>query len=117
MTESPYQHPITASGHTEIIAMESSTDASNESHTKFDLDRFHPLFAEPDGDVILAAKGGEVLFRMHRFTLKMTSGFFKTMYNLPQCVDSVGFLTQTTYFDFSQTKYHDIPPYGHLLHR
>lgn len=69
--------------------MESSSDLSLGSRTKFELDRFHPLFADPDGDVILAAKGGEVLFRLHSFILKMTSGFFKTMYTLPQCVDVV----------------------------
>lgn len=75
----------------DIISMESSTDLGLGSRMKIELDRFHPLFVAPDGDVILAAKGGEVLFRVHSFTLRMTSGFFKTMYTLPQYVDMVPF--------------------------
>jgi hypothetical protein len=66
--------------------MESSTDLEVGVRTRIELDRFHPLFTSLDGDVILAAKGGELFFRMHSFTLKMTSGFFRTMYSLPQYV-------------------------------
>jgi hypothetical protein len=44
----------------------------------------HPLFSNPDGDVILGSKGGDVLFRTHSFILKTTSGFFRTMFSLPQ---------------------------------
>ncbi|KAF8893938.1 hypothetical protein BD779DRAFT_1467525 [Infundibulicybe gibba] len=45
---------------------------------------FHPSFLSPEGDAVLAANGGKVLFRVHSFTLKTTSGWFKTMYSLPQ---------------------------------
>ncbi|KZP08450.1 hypothetical protein FIBSPDRAFT_1052417 [Athelia psychrophila] len=45
---------------------------------------FHPLFSSPDGDVILGAKGGSLLFRTHSFTLKTASGWFRTMFSLPQ---------------------------------
>lgn len=43
----------------------------------------HPLFSSPDGDVLLGAKDG-VLFRVHSFTLKTTSGWFRDMFSLPQ---------------------------------
>lgn len=45
---------------------------------------FHPLFSSPDGDVILGAKGGNLLFRTHSYTLKTASGWFRTMFSLPQ---------------------------------
>lgn len=45
---------------------------------------YHPLFSSMDGDVILGAKGGEILFRTHSFVLKTTSGWFRTMFSLPQ---------------------------------
>jgi len=43
----------------------------------------HPLFSSSDGDIILGAKGG-TLFRVHSYTLKTTSGWFRTMFSLPQ---------------------------------
>ncbi|KAF7975064.1 hypothetical protein HWV62_16132 [Athelia sp. TMB] len=46
--------------------------------------QYHPLFSSPDGDVILGAKGGNLLFRTHSFTLKTASGWFRTMFSLPQ---------------------------------
>ena len=46
--------------------------------------QFHPLFASPEGDVVLSARGGQTYFRVHSYTLKTTSGFFRAMYNLPQ---------------------------------
>lgn len=63
-------------------------EAANELKFGNEQERFHPLFSSPDGDVILAAKGGELFFRVHTFTLKMTSGFFRTMYSLPQYVST-----------------------------
>lgn len=42
----------------------------------------HPLFTE--GDTTLAAKGGSTFFRVYSHTLKMTSGFFRSMFSLPQ---------------------------------
>ncbi|KAH9940476.1 uncharacterized protein BXZ73DRAFT_88708 [Epithele typhae] len=44
---------------------------------------YHELFSSTDGDVVLGSKDG-VLFRVHSFTLKTTSGWFRAMYSLPQ---------------------------------
>lgn len=46
--------------------------------------KLHPAFASPEGDTILSARGGQTFFRVHSYTLKTTSGFFKAMYDLPQ---------------------------------
>jgi hypothetical protein len=43
----------------------------------------HPLFSSSDGDIILGSKGG-TLFRVHSYTLKTTSQWFRTMFSLPQ---------------------------------
>jgi hypothetical protein len=51
--------------------------------------KFHPLFSSIDGDVILGAKDGSVFFRVHSFSLKTASGFFRTMFTLPQKTQSV----------------------------
>ncbi|KAJ3569624.1 hypothetical protein NP233_g4930 [Leucocoprinus birnbaumii] len=64
-------------------------------HVPSVTDRLHPLFASPDGDVILSARGGQTFFRVHTYTLKTTSGFFRAMYNLPQSkspVDNIIYL-------------------------
>ncbi|KAF8909904.1 hypothetical protein CPB85DRAFT_1221834 [Mucidula mucida] len=47
---------------------------------------YHPLFSE--GDTVLSPKGGEILFRVYSHTLKMTSGFFRSMFSLPQSASS-----------------------------
>ena len=44
---------------------------------------YHPLFSATDGDVVLGSKDG-TLFRVHSYTLKTTSGWFRAMYSLPQ---------------------------------
>ncbi|KAI0071717.1 hypothetical protein K474DRAFT_574350 [Panus rudis PR-1116 ss-1] len=44
---------------------------------------YHPSFSHPEADVILRAKDG-TLFRVHSYTLKTTSGWFRTMFSLPQ---------------------------------
>jgi hypothetical protein len=44
----------------------------------------HTLFSNPEGDVILGSKDGDVLFRTHSFILKTTSGWFRSMFSLPQ---------------------------------
>ena len=49
---------------------------------------FHPLFSSPEADVILGAKNG-VLFRVHSYTLKTTSVWFRTMFSLPQQTPSL----------------------------
>ncbi|KDR75319.1 hypothetical protein GALMADRAFT_249346 [Galerina marginata CBS 339.88] len=46
--------------------------------------KYHPDFSSPDGNVILAAKDAKMYFRVHSHTLRTTSGFFRTMYSLPQ---------------------------------
>ncbi|KAF8972900.1 hypothetical protein BDZ97DRAFT_1900776 [Flammula alnicola] len=45
---------------------------------------FHPDFSSLDANVVLAAKDAKVYYRVHSHTLKTTSGFFRTMYSLPQ---------------------------------
>ena len=45
---------------------------------------FHPLFASLDADVILGAKDETIFFRVHSYTLKTTSGWFRQMFTLPQ---------------------------------
>ncbi|CAA7263774.1 unnamed protein product [Cyclocybe aegerita] len=45
--------------------------------------QYHPLFSLPDADVVLRSLQG-TLYRIHSFTLRMTSGFFETMFSLPQ---------------------------------
>ncbi|KAJ7782818.1 hypothetical protein B0H16DRAFT_1494463 [Mycena metata] len=45
--------------------------------------RFHPSFSSQDGDIVLSAKGG-LFFRIHSFTLKTTSAWFRAMLSLPQ---------------------------------
>jgi hypothetical protein len=47
---------------------------------------YHPEFSSEEADVILAAKESTMYFRVHSFTLKSTSGFFNTMFSLPQYV-------------------------------
>lgn len=51
-------------------------------------DAFHSLFSSPDADVILGANG-HTLFRVHSWTLKTTSGWFRSLFSMPQpCVPS-----------------------------
>ncbi|GBE81318.1 hypothetical protein SCP_0310450 [Sparassis crispa] len=47
----------------------------------------HPLFSSDEGDVFLGSKDG-TQFRVHSYTLKTTSGWFRTMFSLPQKQDS-----------------------------
>ncbi|EKM54218.1 uncharacterized protein PHACADRAFT_257912 [Phanerochaete carnosa HHB-10118-sp] len=44
---------------------------------------FHELFNSPNADTVLGSKD-RVLFRVHSYTLKTTSGWFKDMFSLPQ---------------------------------
>ncbi|KAG6830733.1 hypothetical protein H0H92_015012 [Tricholoma furcatifolium] len=44
---------------------------------------FHPEFSFPDADIILRSFEG-TLYRIHSYTLRKTSGFFDTMFSLPQ---------------------------------
>lgn len=52
----------------------------------------HPLFTE--GDVTLASKDG-FLFRVHSHTLRTTSGFFRSMFSLPQDVSEPALFSKT----------------------
>ncbi|KAI0684797.1 hypothetical protein BC835DRAFT_1292096 [Cytidiella melzeri] len=45
--------------------------------------KVHPLFASPEADAVLASKDG-ILFHIHSHTLKTTSGWFSSMFSLPQ---------------------------------
>lgn len=47
----------------------------------------HPLFDHPDSDITLGSSDG-VLFRVHTYMLKTTSGWFRTMLTLPQSSSS-----------------------------
>lgn len=75
--DTDYPHDVAAD---RPQASESDADVQDSSI----LDKLHPAFASPDGDVILSARGGQTFFRVHSYTLKTTSGFFKEMYSLPQ---------------------------------
>ncbi|KAI0829608.1 hypothetical protein BC628DRAFT_1512276 [Trametes gibbosa] len=64
---------------------------------------FHPLFASTDGDIVLGSKD-RVHFRVHSFTLKTTSGWFRAMYSLPQRTSTVVDLPpETIYVDEDST--------------
>ncbi|KAJ7594650.1 hypothetical protein C8J56DRAFT_1044370 [Mycena floridula] len=57
---------------------------NNEDQAQFKpVHPIHPLFAE-DADVILGAKEGQMFFKVHSFSLKTASGFFRSMFTLPQ---------------------------------
>lgn len=45
--------------------------------------KHHPSFSFPDADVTLRSNQG-TLYRIHSYTLRTTSGFFATMFSLPQ---------------------------------
>ncbi|KAJ7718000.1 hypothetical protein DFH07DRAFT_860700 [Mycena maculata] len=60
--------------------MQSESDESSSTSSPV----FHPSFCSPDGDIVLAAKGGDLFFRLHSFILKTTSSWFRTMLSLPQ---------------------------------
>jgi hypothetical protein len=49
-------------------------------------DSIHPCFADPNADVVLQSTEG-TLYRVHSFTLRNTSAFFRTMLSLPQPPD------------------------------
>ncbi|KAJ4484277.1 hypothetical protein C8J55DRAFT_39118 [Lentinula edodes] len=45
--------------------------------------RYHPSFASTAAHVVLSASDG-IMYRMHSYTLRMASGFFRDMFTLPQ---------------------------------
>ncbi|KAH7903942.1 hypothetical protein BJ138DRAFT_1167363 [Hygrophoropsis aurantiaca] len=68
--------------------MMESTDPSNPEKPLTQAltileDKTHPCFASPDADIILGAKE-RTLFRVHSYTLKTTSGWFRSLFSLPQ---------------------------------
>lgn len=73
-------------------------DQSDSSAITRPRGEFHTLFSGPDGDVVLGSKDG-VLFRVHSYTLKTTSGWFRSMYSLPQRSPSPDQPTETLFVD------------------
>jgi hypothetical protein len=63
-----------------LVAVEGSASSSAPKIT------YHTLFSSLDADVILGSKDGlsSQCFRVHSFTLKTTSGWFRAMFTLPQ---------------------------------
>ncbi|KAF4622257.1 hypothetical protein D9613_009011 [Agrocybe pediades] len=45
--------------------------------------KYHPAFCDTDADIVLRSIES-TLYRVHSFTLRNTSGFFDTMFGLPQ---------------------------------
>ncbi|TFK53932.1 hypothetical protein OE88DRAFT_1654334 [Heliocybe sulcata] len=45
---------------------------------------YHPLFSSEEADVVLGSKDDTTYFRLHSFTLKMASSWFRAMFTLPQ---------------------------------
>lgn len=59
-----------------------STDADPPSKSKPEITT-HPAFDSPDADVVLVSKD-LTQFRVHSFTLKTTSGWFRSLFSLPR---------------------------------
>lgn len=66
-----------------LTAMQAESEQDDRILVALRREEPHPLFSSPDADVTLGAKDG-VLFRVHSFILKTTSGWFRAMYTLPQ---------------------------------
>ncbi|EPQ57609.1 hypothetical protein GLOTRDRAFT_37773, partial [Gloeophyllum trabeum ATCC 11539] len=49
---------------------------------------YHPLFCSEEANVVLGCKDGSMYFRLHAFTLKTASSWFRAMFTLPQCSDT-----------------------------
>ncbi|KAF8344413.1 hypothetical protein F5887DRAFT_918204 [Amanita rubescens] len=49
---------------------------------------YHPRFSSPEADIILRSTEG-ILFRVHSYVLRATSGLFQTIFSLPQPKASV----------------------------
>lgn len=45
--------------------------------------QYHPLFSSEDADIILCSQDG-ISFRVHSLALKLSSGWFRTLFTLPQ---------------------------------
>jgi len=94
--------------------------------------KYHPDFSDSDADVVLHSTGGR-LYRVHSYTLRTTSGFFESMFSLPQPnhipggrKQQFGFAsTSTTFLDVYESDFElervlrlmcglSIPPWGCL---
>lgn len=64
-----------SSSETDSVASVSTPPQPEES--------IHPTFTSPDADVVLVSKDN-VRFRVHSVVLRITSGWFRTMFSLPQ---------------------------------
>ncbi|KAF8551512.1 hypothetical protein OG21DRAFT_1478109 [Imleria badia] len=61
----------------------------------------HPAFDSPDADVVLVSRD-LVRFRMHSFTLKTTSGWFRSLFSMPRpssTAEAVGSHPETIHLD------------------
>jgi len=65
-----------------MMDMEGTTTSSPEILIKNEA-AFHSLFSSPDADVILGAND-HTLFRIHSWTLKTTSGWFRSLFSMPR---------------------------------
>ncbi|RDX50113.1 hypothetical protein OH76DRAFT_1402981 [Lentinus brumalis] len=77
-------------------------DQSDSSIIAQPRGEYHTLFSSSDGDVVLGSKDG-VLFRVHSHTLKTTSGWFRSMYSLPQRSSSPDQPLETLFVDEDST--------------
>lgn len=64
--------------------MELENNSTEESKLDAKSHNFHSLFSSPDGDVIITGKDAQLFFSVHSVVLKTASGFFRTMFSLPQ---------------------------------
>lgn len=76
------------------VEMELDNQSQSTALVEFSNDdkRYHPSFSSPEADIVLAAKGAEVYFRLHSHNLKTASGFFRQMFTLPQSTQHNGVL-------------------------
>lgn len=56
---------------------------TNDTASDGDDEKYHELFSEADGDIILKSGDG-VLFKTHSFTLRRSATFFRDLLALPQ---------------------------------
>ncbi|KAK7443535.1 hypothetical protein VKT23_015708 [Stygiomarasmius scandens] len=72
-----YSKPVSVQD--ERVSIVSSPTPNSES-TK---PKYHPLFDSSYADIVLSSSD-DVLYRIHSYTLRHASGFFRTMFSLPQ---------------------------------
>ncbi|KAF5361387.1 hypothetical protein D9758_006198 [Tetrapyrgos nigripes] len=68
---------------TEEFEANSPRSISPHTNTEPAKPKYHPLFDSSEADIILSSSD-RVWYRIHSFTLRNTSGFFGTLFSLPQ---------------------------------